>query len=414
MIPWVKSKAKLACLGLCLALAQTSVAGSAANEHVTVTCEAPRIPVEVNGTQFNVFAPGYPDSFVTNVMVVANGNWKLEKPTRAELPLKMRGGDTASYKVTREPEDEACGTIAFHNYYIKSNIDGGAKDIVVKAGDSVTYTAYKNGGTCSSDWAVNGEARNNTSSIIFNRSWWNVPAWFIPSMDTPKPGVYCIHAHDVQHTSLEDSGTMILVGIDRLEANVNGTGYVQASNPLYIEKGTPLTLKAFPDPNSASWPNGTPIWTRAIPLATGSDEASVDTAAVETFDVAASCGDSSKTMQIVVYECKASIYAKSPSEDAPIALSLSLKSSEKFELDVGHTSWKLEVSPSSAKAHIQSLCATSNAKHLNVCVGYYPNGGVGLSNLTPLGILKSGDSSEGAVKAFEITTSQLVTGLEHT
>ena len=212
MIPWVKSKAKLACLGLCLALAQTSVAGSAANEHVTVTCEAPRIPVEVNGTQFNVFAPGYPDSFVTNVMVVANGNWKLEKPTRAELPLKMRGGDTAAYKVTREPEDEAGGTIAFHNYCIKSNIDGGAKDIVVKTGTSVIYTAYKNGRQCPSDWTVDGLNQTATTnaipSVVFNRHWWDVPAWFIPSMDTPKPGVYGIHAHDTDHEILEDSGNM--------------------------------------------------------------------------------------------------------------------------------------------------------------------------------------------------------------
>ena len=112
-------EAVLAGLLACCVMTQASAADSAANEHVTVTCEAPRTPVEVNGTQFNVFAPGYPDSFVTNVMVVANGNWKLEKPTRAELPLKMRGGDTAAYKVTREPEDEAGGAIAFHNYCIK-------------------------------------------------------------------------------------------------------------------------------------------------------------------------------------------------------------------------------------------------------------------------------------------------------
>ena len=32
------------------------------------------LPLVVNGNDFDVFAPGYIDSFVTNVMVTANGD----------------------------------------------------------------------------------------------------------------------------------------------------------------------------------------------------------------------------------------------------------------------------------------------------------------------------------------------------
>lgn len=199
----------LCCLGV-----RAAMAASATNTLVTVTCDAPRAQVVVNGNDFDVFAPGYIDSFVTNVMVTANGNWKIVEPTA--LPLRMKGGDTATYKVICPPECKDGGTIAFHNYYISSDRDGGLKDIVVEAGASVTYTAHKNGSLCDSDWTVDGETETDTSSIVFNRNWWDVPGWFIPSMDTPQPGVYNINAHDVQHTVLNDSGSMTVVGVKRI------------------------------------------------------------------------------------------------------------------------------------------------------------------------------------------------------
>lgn len=199
----------LCCLGV-----RAAMAASAANTLVTVSCNAPRAQVVVNGNDFDVFAPGYIDSFVTNVMVTANGGWELVEPTA--LPLRMKGGDTATYKVICPPECKDGGTIAFHNYYISSDRDGGLKDIVVEAGASVTYTAHKNGSLCDSDWTVNGETETDTSSIVFNRNWWDVSSWFIPSMDTPKPGVYNINAHDVQHTVLNDSGSMTVVGVKRI------------------------------------------------------------------------------------------------------------------------------------------------------------------------------------------------------
>ena len=188
-------------------------ASSAENGLVIVSCDAPRAQVANNGNHFDVFAPGYLDSFVTNVMVTAKDNWTLVEPTA--LPLKMKGGDIATYKVVRPPECSDHGTIAFHNYYIASDRDGGLKDVVVEAGASVTYTAHKNGSLCASDWTVNGEVETDTSRIVFNRRWWDVPSWFIPLMDTPKPGVYNINAHDVRHAALKDSGSMTVVGVKK-------------------------------------------------------------------------------------------------------------------------------------------------------------------------------------------------------
>ena len=208
----------------------TARASSAENGLVVVSCDAPRAQVAVNGKHFDVFAPGYLDSFVTNVMVTAKGEWTLVVPTASELPLKMKGGDTAVYKVVRLPECSDGGTIAFHNYYIAFDRDGGLEDVVVEAGASVTYTAHKNGSLCDSDWTVNGETETDTSRIVFNRRWWDVSSWFIPSMDTPKPGVYNINAHDVQHTALKDSGSMTVVGVKRI-SGPNGKASERADAP---------------------------------------------------------------------------------------------------------------------------------------------------------------------------------------
>ena len=70
-------------------------------------------------------------------------------------------------------------------FYIKSNQDNGAKDITVAAGTSVTYTAYEGTNSKASNWTVNGQTKNNESSIIFSRNWWDVPGWFSASMGYP-------------------------------------------------------------------------------------------------------------------------------------------------------------------------------------------------------------------------------------
>ena len=306
---------------MCCLCAQVASAASAANEHVTVSCEAPRVYIEVNANHFDVYAPGYPDAFVTNVMVRANGSWVLVKPTAAELPLKMSGGDTEPYRVVRPPEDAAGGTISFHNYHIKSNRDGGAKEIVVPAGTSVTYTAYKNGATCPSDWTVNGSSRNNTASIVFNRHWWDVPSWFIPSMDTPQPDVYGVNAHDVQDARLKDSGEMTVVGVKMVSgggkfSGKDDPGELTAAETIVVKKGGSVALTATPHP-SVSWPTGWPTWDASCGFwcfgnhllggTSGCETVYVDTSSPDVIVVTASCGESEKCIKVIAYELELSI-----------------------------------------------------------------------------------------------------------
>lgn len=91
-------------------------------------------------------------------------------------------------------------------YTIKSNQNDGAKEIVVPAGTSVTYTAYEGTSSKASNWTVNGQTKNNESSIIFNRNWWNVPGWFSAPMGTPDPGIYNITAVPTDNASISDAG----------------------------------------------------------------------------------------------------------------------------------------------------------------------------------------------------------------
>lgn len=325
MIPGRRSKATIAGLALCLILAQAARAASAENEHVVVGCNAPRVEVTVANHHFDVLAPGYPDSFTADVTVSPRSGWELVRPTASELPLTMKGGDTEGYEVRRDPEDSGSGTIAFHNYYIKSNIDGGAKNIVVPAGASVIYTAHRNGERCLSDWTVSGHDRTatkrNTSQVVFNRSGWNVSEWFVPAFETPKAGVYAIEAKDVQHALLKDSGVM------------------------------------------------------------------------------------------TVYAGRFTLYAKPPENGELLDFSLKFG---KVDFDVGHTSWMLEVVPASAKGYVLERFKEdpSKAKHLDVCVGYWPSTNL-LDNPVPLGVLKV-DQPEGASKTYDITIDQLVTGLNRT
>lgn len=194
--------------------------GSAQNEYVRVSCNGPRITVKNVGNRvdFNVFAPGYKDSFVADVFVEPVDDWELTEPSSGELPLRMQGGDDNYYKVRKLPEDWlGGGKIFFHNYWIKSNQGAESKDIVVPFGTHVTYTARKDDLDCQSDWIVGAVRVDNSSRIVFNRSWWNVVEWFYPALETPNVGTYPLSARDVQYSNeLYDDGTMIVVGAGRI------------------------------------------------------------------------------------------------------------------------------------------------------------------------------------------------------
>ena len=305
----------------CCVWSLMALADSDRNGYVTVSCDAPRVRVVADGDDFNVFAPGYPVTFVTNVMVSAHDGWELVKPRDYELPLKMQGGDVETYEVVRSPEGSAGGTIYFHNYCIESDREDGAKDIIVEAGARVIYTAYKNGSQCTSDWTVNGATRNSTAHIILNRDWWYVPGWFIPSMDTPKPGIYDIYAHDTQYPVLDDSGCMTVVGIKSISGNgkystkENSNSFTTAET-IVVKKGGTVALTATPDPNM-TWPDGWPTWDASCGFwclgnhfvggTAGKSTVDVDTSSPDSIVVTASCGESEKCIKVVAYELGLSV-----------------------------------------------------------------------------------------------------------
>lgn len=313
-------KTIIAGLVLCLAVAQSARADSAANDHVRVSCGAPGVSVTVDGNHFHVLAPGQPDSFTADVGVVAINGWELVSPPAADLPLSMKGGSTAGYKVRRDPEDQGSGTIAFHNYHIESNVDGGAKVITVVAGASVTYTAYRNQSTQASNWTVNGPngaaTKGDTSKIIFNRNWWDVAGWFIPSMDTPIPGVYDIEAKDVDFPALTDSGSMTVVGVRRI-TGPNGKASERVEAPptwsegevVYAQPCAVFSLTAELEPgltaaesdkakSSVAWSAGSGRITPNSSNPLVAEHCAPEGAG--TYTVTASCGESKRIILIKV------------------------------------------------------------------------------------------------------------------
>ena len=198
-------------------------------------------------------------------------------------------------------------------FHIKSNQNDGAKEIVVPAGTSVTYTAYEGTSSKASNWTVNGQTQNNKSSIIFNRSWWDVPGWFSASMGTPDPGIYNISAVPTDRPGVSDSGKMTVVGIASISGhgksssrstppdNWTDTEIIYAQPKSVINLTINLDPDVTPDDNlkaSISWsvsgmfttitPNESKLGATFIPDSTGS------------YIVTASCGQSQRLICIKV------------------------------------------------------------------------------------------------------------------
>lgn len=215
---------------------QNVVADSAANDYITVSSSDSLVHIEVDGLNFSVYAPMKDDSSFIGVSVSANEDWEFVKPGGF---LSRRGGDWADYGVKRGPEEAIGGTITFHNYFIRTNQHGEDRDVLVPVGENVIYSARKNGWSCVSDWDVNGVSRDGTSDIVFNRNWWNIPSWFIPSVDGVRPDFYQIRAHETGNQTLRDLGLMAVVGVDGLKINSKEGSYCLINDVLYVEKGPP-------------------------------------------------------------------------------------------------------------------------------------------------------------------------------
>ena len=303
--------------------------------YVTVTCEEPKVIVVPNGNDFNLFAPGFPDTYVTNVIVRAVAGWEFV-PAASELKFEMKGGDKKGYSLKKtSDEPTSSGTIYFHNYFIKSSEAGGAKTNVVPSGTSVTYTARKNNKDCKSDWTITGPDNYNkkiddSKSIIFNRSFWQITSWFIPPFGTGMAGVYEIKAQDADKPAypayLKDAGEMKVVGVkritgagkmsERMEPPSGGKTW-EESEVVYaqpcayanfiMELEPSLTSNEFERiKGSLSWSVSGSIWGSGR-LDETSDPLSTDYSAPSgagKYTVTAKCGDSKRIILVKVGDPK--------------------------------------------------------------------------------------------------------------
>ena len=181
------------------------------NSYVRVTCDLPDVSMEQTERGLEIYAPGFSETETASITITALNGWYLIRPCGSGCSIEMKGGDWKEIEVVKYPEDAASGRIWFHNYCIRSSEDG-KKDFTVPVGKSVTVSAFQNGKRRESDWVVNSERKEETASIVFNRSFWQFWKWFIPSMETPIPGTYFIFAHPTGMERLWDEGKMVVVG----------------------------------------------------------------------------------------------------------------------------------------------------------------------------------------------------------
>lgn len=306
-------------------------------------------------------------------------------------------------------------------FHIKSNQNDGAKEIVVPAGTSVTYTAYEGTSSKASNWTVNGQTQNNKSSIIFNRSCWDVPGWFSTSMGTPDPGIYNISAVPTDRPGVSDSGSMTVVGVDRITkiAKENASFWKERSDDnldylLCIETGENLKLKAYPKGNSF-WPSKQPTWSSSgswlfsnhisSTQKEGIDNVSINTSEDnDNFTVTVSCGTSSKKVAIKTFRYQFRINVKRSSNNEPINIGLSDVFSGFHS--VGHAWWKVGLTNTSINMQDINLVKYANDIYVNVNVGYYPKTSTLPPNFSSKGELRINDDKNAERYREKILTRE--------
>ncbi|MCL2103666.1 MAG: matrixin family metalloprotease [Kiritimatiellaeota bacterium] len=235
-------------VGMVMGLTMTAGAGSAANDYVEVECAGLVVKLDVEDPKiFHIFAPGKDDDFTVEVTVTTS--WEelvAPKPSTkngisATFTMGAKAKDDATgvvvsgqgYKVKTGEVDKE-GEIQFHNFYLQSDFDDFAKDIVVPLGRQVIYTARGNETEKASNWTVGSdgeeETKNYTSQIVFNRDFFDVDAWFILStIATPKRGAYSVDAEEMissihypSEKLLTDAGQMTVFQADFTDAQPYG------------------------------------------------------------------------------------------------------------------------------------------------------------------------------------------------
>lgn len=216
---------------LMVCLMSDSQAAEAENAFVKVSADTPVYRLEQKGEKdFNAYCGGVAPA--TFSVAAQQPDWVLVTPSSGSLAITP--GNSSVWKVkSKLGEDKPDGRIYLWNYHIKAE-GYNAKDITVPFGKTVKYISYEGPNPVNSDWDVSGygknDQKNNTDSIIFNRSTWDITEWFTESYSTPKPGVYEIKAHLTGKPSVNDSGVMTVVGAEFTENESHNYGFDDYSN----------------------------------------------------------------------------------------------------------------------------------------------------------------------------------------
>lgn len=210
-------------------------------------------------------------------------------------------------------------------FEIKSNKDDGAKSIVVPAGETVTYTAYKDASSWSSHWILQfsptgggshgPDPISNASSITFGASLWQTLSWGTPEITPPLPGEYTIKAYlnpTGTSTVKDEGGSMVVVGLSKVAGHGKESTLKEApaswddAQIIYATPGVTVDLTATLDRtvtmndlirNAISW--GITGGLTITPNVNNRLEASVVTPLTEgTYTVTARCGSSERVILI--------------------------------------------------------------------------------------------------------------------
>lgn len=116
-------------------------------------------------------------------------------------------------------------------FHIKSDQNGGEKDIVVPHGTSVKYSAYQGTSLQNSTWSVTGFPSKEAEEIRFNKSFWlSLWPWSAPNIINPEPGVYNISATSKDPAGGSDSAQMTVVGGEFKEHSSHAYGFDDYTN----------------------------------------------------------------------------------------------------------------------------------------------------------------------------------------
>ena len=280
-------------------------------------------------------------------------------------------------------------------YSLKSRRDGelyiDPTEAVIPAGGSITFYGKEKflnvadpTGSKKCDWTLLSATSTTykvagvdyTPNPVFRVESTSCPVSPSSNYKTPDPGTYTIKAKASPSAEITfKNATLKVVGISEVQAKLRtATDYSSVTGTLYAAVGDSLSVKAIVDPLGCSWPSNTPEWSTSgdewfSDRVSGIGETkTVDTSEIEDgFTITATCGTSTQSIDVAVYECEFTLYVQSP-YGGPVGIISILDK----EISVGHTFWQFSVSDF-ALSHLKANELQSYSLVLNKKFGFYPN-----------------------------------------